>query len=402
MKLLEDGAKAWLRARDLRVPEGRAAGTPEEAGEAARALGGRVAVKALVSAGRRGKAGGVKIAEDEPAAHAAARAILGMELAGQRAGRVYVEAAVEIAAEFYLSFGFGRLAPQAVVSCRGGVDIEALAATEPAAIVSAEIDPLRGLSVWQAAGLWDRAGIESKLIPALAALTARLYDAFRAADALLLEVNPLAVARDGSLSIVGTMMEIDDNALFRQPAWQDLGLHGAGPGGRPLNARERAVAAADRKFAGGSMRYVELPGDIALFISGGGAGLLQHDLMLAAGGRPANHSDLSPATIDKPAALFDAMFANPDAKGLLIGMNYLQLLPCVLIIEALLLAIKRNGVDPRRFPIVVRLFGPKEDEARRLAATVPGIRYLPHGASLDDGVRAIVTAVKEIREGSGR
>jgi succinyl-CoA synthetase beta subunit/citryl-CoA synthetase large subunit len=390
MKLLEDSAKAWLRSRNLPVPEGRAAHTAEEAGAAARTLGGRVAVKALVAAGRRGKAGGVKIVEGEAAAQAAARAILGLEVAGQRTNQVYVESAVDIATEYYLSFGFGGLAPQVIISRHGGVDIESV--TE--GVISAEVEPIRGLRAWQAADLWDRAGVVSKLVPPLAALTAQLYDAFRAADALMLEVNPIAVTREGALSIVGTMMEIDANALFRHPHWQELGLEDAGPGGRPLNERELAVIAADRKFQGGAIRYTEVPGDIALFVSGGGAGLLQHDLMLAAGGRPANHSDLSPASVDKPAALFDAMFSNPDAKGLLIGINYLQLLPCTLVIEALLLSIKRNAVDPRRFPIVVRVFGPKEDEARSLAATVPGIHYLPHGASLEDGVRKIVSLVR--------
>lgn len=401
MKLLEDRAKQWLRARELPVPDGRAASTAQEAGAAARALGGRVVVKALVAAGRRGKAGGVKLVEGESAAQTAARETLGMQVAGQRAERVYVETAVEIEAEFYLSFGFGRLAPQVVVSRRGGVDIEAVARTDPAAIVTADIDPLRGLPPWRAAKLWDDAGTESKRIPALAALTAQLYDAFCAADALMLEVNPIAVTPEGRLAIVGTMMEIDDNALFRHPAWRELGPEEAGAGGRATSPRERAVIEADRRFAGGAIRYTELPGDIGLFVSGGGAGLLQHDLILAAGGRPANHSDLSPASVDKPAALLDAIFTNPEAKGLLIGMNYVQLLPCTLIIEALLLSLKRNAVDPRRFPIVVRVFGPKEDEARRLAATVPGIRYLPHGASLEDGAREIVAAVKALREAGG-
>jgi len=397
MKLLEDRAKAWLRARALPVPAGRAASTAGEAATIARELGGRVAVKALVAAGRRGKAGGVKIAQGSEGAEAAAHAILGTEVSGQRSERVYVEAAVEIAAELYLSFGFGRLAPQAVVSRQGGVDIEAVAAKDPGAIVTADIDPLRGLRPWEAANLWDRAGVASGLIPQLATLTARLYEAFQDADALMLEANPVAVTRDGALSVVGTMIEIDDNALFRHPDWQDLGLDDAGPGGRPLNERERAVIAADRKFAGGAIRYTDLPGDIALFVSGGGAGLLQHDLVLAAGGRPANHSDLSPATVDKPAALFDAIFANPGAKGMLVGMNYLQLLPCTLIIEALLLSLTRNRVDTRRFPIVLRVFGPKEDEARALAATVPGLRYMPPGASLEEAVREIVAAVGGVR-----
>jgi succinyl-CoA synthetase beta subunit len=398
MKLLEDRAKEWLRGRDLPVPNGSAASAAEDAGAVARSFGGPAVVKALIPAGRRGKAGGVRVVADGPEAQVAAQQILGMDLAGQRVARVYVEAAVPIATELFLSFGFGRMAPQVIASRSGGVDIEDIATKDPASIVTDEIDPIRGLTAWQAAALWDRAGITSKLIPPLAALSVRLYEAFRAADALMLEVNPLAVTRDGSLVIVGTMMEIDANAMFRHADWNDLALDEAGPGGRALNERELSVVAADGRYPGGAIRYTEVPGDIALFVSGGGAGLLQHDLMLAAGGRPANHSDLSPASIEKPAALFDAMFENPSARGLLIGMNYLQLVPCSLIIEALLLSLKRKGIDPRCFPIVARLFGPEEDEARRLAATVPGIRYLPHGASLEDGVREIIASVDALKK----
>ena len=392
MKLLEDRAKDWLRRRGLPAPEGAAAASVAQAAEAARALGGRVAVKALVAAGRRGKAGAVKLAADAEGAAAAAAAILGLEVAGQRVPRVYVERAVDIASELYLSFGFGRFAPQVVASRRGGVDIEAVASETPEALVTADVDPILGLRPWEAARLWERAGVESRLIPALGQLTVRLYEAFRAGDALMLEINPLAVARDGSLSLVGAMMEVDDSALFRHPDWQALPPEDGV--GRLLSERERAVIEADRKFAGGAIRYTELDGDIALFISGGGAGLLQHDLVVAAGGRVANHSDLSPASVDKPAALFDAIFANPKVRGVLVGMNYLQLLPCTVVTEALLLSLKRNNVDATRLPIVLRVFGPKEDEARAMAATVPGLRYMPHGATLGEAVRAIVMAVK--------
>lgn len=399
MRLMEDRAKDWLRARALPVPLGRIARDPQEAAAAARALGGRVAVKALVAAGRRGKAGAVKLADGEAAAQAAATEILHLSVAGQRVSQVYVETAVSIETELYLSFGFGRLHPQILVSTQGGVDIESLALNEPGALTTTDIDPVRGLPPWRAAGLWAAAGIRGAVLPSLAALTSRIYDAFRAADALLLEINPLAITRDGALAIVGSMMEIDANALFRHPEWREMGPAEGGSVGRPLNDRELAVIAADRKFAGGSVRYSEVPGNIGLFVSGGGAGLLQHDLVLAAGGRPANHSDLSPASVEKPMAVFDAIFTNPDARGLLVGMNYLQLLPCTLIIEALLGSMARNGVDARRFPIVVRLFGPKEAEARRLAASAPGIRYLPHGASLEDGVREIVAAVAALPDG---
>jgi len=393
MKLLEDRAKAWLRGRGLPVPAGRAVATAEEAGAAVSSLGGRVAIKALVAAGRRGRAGGVKLVLGAEAAKEAAQEILRLEIAGQRCGRVYVEAAADIGDEFYLSFGFGKLAPEIVVSRRGGVDIEEVASGTPGELVRAGIDPLLGLAPDSAAGLWNKAGAAGSLVPALASLTAQLYEAFRAADALMLEVNPIGVAPDGSLCIVGAMIEIDDNALFRHPDWRDLGLGEAGPGGRALNERELAVIAADRKFPGGAIRYTEVPGDIALFLAGGGAGLLQHDIVIAAGGRQANHSDLSPTNVEKPAALFDAIFTNPDAKGLLVGMNYLQMLPCTLITEALRTSLARNKVDTTTFPIVLRLFGPGEEEARAMVADVPGLRYLPAGASLEDGVREIVAAV---------
>jgi succinyl-CoA synthetase beta subunit len=401
MRLTEELAKAWLRDRGLPVPEGVAVHGAAEAQAAARELGGKVAVKALVAAGRRGKGGGVQIAGGPEAAGAAARGILGTTLAGRQVDRVYVEKAVEIRAEFYLSFAFGSIQPQVIVSAKGGIEIEDTAAADPDAIIKRDIDPLRGLSTWQAADLWELAGAGSALVPRLAALTAGLYQAFVDADALMLEINPLAVTGDGGLSIVGAMLEIDGSALFRHPQWQALALEDAGPGGRPLNERERSVVEADRKFPGGAVRYTELDGDIGLLVSGGGAGLLQHDLILAAGGRPANHSDLSPTpTPDKPAAILEAIFRNPRSRGLLLSYNFLQLAPCDMVIQALLLAMRRCKVDARSYPVIVRLFGPREDEARELAATEPGIRYLPHGASLTEAVSEIVTAVGQARRGA--
>ena len=399
MQLTEDLAKAWLRERGLPVPPGQVANNPAQARAAAAALGPRVAVKALVAAGRRGKAGGVRLADGPAESALAAAAILGTTVAGQAVDRVYVENAVPITQELYLSFAFGDIVPKVVVSRAGGIDIEAVAASDPDRIVSRDIDPRQGLAPWHAADLWDRAGVAPALIPGLAALTVELYRAFCDADALMFEVNPLAVTPAG-LAIVGTMMEIDDCALTRHPVWRELALAAIGPGGRALNERELAVVSANRQFPGGAVRYSEVEGNIALLVSGGGAGLLQHDLVLAAGGRPANHSDLSPTpTPDKPAAMLTAMLSNPAARGLLIGYNYLQLARCDLTLQALAIAVERCGVDPRKFPIVIRLFGPAEDEARKIAAGLPGVRYLPHGASLADGVNAIVAAVRQVTAG---
>jgi succinyl-CoA synthetase beta subunit len=397
MRLLEDAAKAVLRDAGLDVPRGVVASDAAAVAAAARELGGaggRVAVKALVAAGRRGKAGVVAVCTVQES-EAAARRMLAMHFDGAPIERLYVEEAVDIQTELYLSFAFGALAPRLVVSRFGGVDIEAVGHDHPDAIVMRDIDPVDGLRPWHAAAAWDAAGVPSAMVPRLADLTVRLYAAWVAADGLMLEINPLAVTGDGALKVVGTMLEIDDNALPRHPVWEAMATESAGPGGRPLTAGERAVAHANRTLPGGATRYIELDGDIGLLVSGGGASLYQHDLILEYGGRPANHTDFSPTpTPDKHVAVLDAIFDRPQVRGLLVGSNYLQLARCDLIIEALAIALRKRDIDPRRFPIVIRLFGPMEDEARAIAAQFPGIRYLPGGTTLAQACREIVEAVR--------
>lgn len=398
MRLLEDQSKSTLRQAGLPVPGGEPARAADQAAQIAHALAGpdgRVAIKALVAAGRRGKAGAVSVCRASESADAAAR-ILALTLEGGRVDQVYVEQAVEIAAEYYLAFAFGDLGPRVVASLQGGVDIESVAHGSPDAIVSRDIDPIEGLRSWHAAALWDQAGAPSEQIPALAALTVRLYGAFRDHDAQMLEINPLVRTPQGDLVIVGTMMEIDDNALFRHPHWQAQAEESAGPGGRPLTPGERRVAEANQRYAGGATRYIELDGEIGLLVSGGGASLYQHDLILHYGGRPANHTDFSPTpTPDKQVATLEAILDRPQVKGLLVGCNFLQLARCDIMMQALEIVLERRAIDTRQFPIVVRLFGPFEAEARAIASRFPGINYLPTGTSLAQACQAIVAAVAQ-------
>jgi succinyl-CoA synthetase beta subunit len=396
MRLLEDQSKALLRQAGLPVPRGEPARSADDAARHAASLvgdQGRVAIKALVAAGRRGKAGAVAVCTAANSSEAAAR-ILSLTLDQKAVEQVYVEEAVDIADEYYLAFAFGDLGPRVVASLKGGVDIETVADESPQALVSHDIDPVEGLRTWQAAALWDEAGAPSDQIPGLSALTVRLYAAFREHDAQMLEINPLVRTAQGDWAVVGTMMEIDDNALFRHPAWQAQAEESAGPGGRPLTPGERRVAEANQRYAGGSTRYIELDGEIGLLVSGGGASLYQHDLILHYGGRPANHTDFSPTpTPDKQVATLEAILDRPQVRGLLVGCNFLQLARCDIMMQALEIVLERRSVDTLRFPIVVRLFGPYETEARAIAARFPGINYLPPGTSLAQACQAIVEAV---------
>jgi succinyl-CoA synthetase beta subunit len=395
MRLTEDKAKTWLRQRSYPVPGGDSASTPDEAAAVATALGGDVVVKALIPTGRRGKAGAIRMADGADAAAKAADDLLGMTVNDLAVAEVYIEQQVKIVEELYLGFAFAGTVPKLVISRHGGVDIEQTFDENPDAIISEDIDPLEGLTPWHAITLWERAGVSGPNLAKLGRLTHRLCDSFKEADGITLEINPLAVDADGNLHLVGTMMEIDDNGLFRHPEWHDQAL--GGEQAQAVNPREQKVEEANVNFKGGAVRYSELEGDIGLFVAGGGAGLLQHDMVIAAGGRPANHSDISPGpTPDKMIAVFDAIFTNPRTNGILVGFNHLQMAPADQVIEGLVASIKNNSVDPQHFPVVVRVFGPAEEEARALAKTVPGIHYLPRSASLQDGVDMIVKLTNEV------
>jgi succinyl-CoA synthetase beta subunit len=392
LNLTEDLSKAFMRAQGLPVPQGTACDTASAAHAAAARMSGGAVVKALVAAGRRGKSGAVALVDDADAAQQAAQRMLGTEVAGLPVDRVYVEAREAIAHELYLSFVLDSYPPRMLLSCRGGVDIEQTHAQTPEAIVVMEVDPVHGVMPWDALAGWERAGAQARWLPGLGRLTAALWQAFVAADAQMLEINPLVVRADGTLVLVGAMLAVDDAALARHPAWRAFARSAAQRGGRIANDRERAVIDANERSPGAVFRYTELDGNIGLVVGGGGASLLQHDLMLAMGGAPANHLDATPGAgwQDKMGAVLDAILANPCVKGLLVSYNFLQLVRVDQRMQLIVDLLRARGIDPQRLPIVVRLFGPGEDEARRIAATLPGLHYMPPDSPIDAAVQRIV------------
>lgn len=391
LPLTEDKAKVWLRRQGFPVPDGVVVVTPGAAAEAAARFGGSAVVKALVPTGRRGISGGVRVVNSSEAAAEAARSLLGTDVQGHRVDEIYVETRVEISAEYYLSINLESFPPRLLLSRHGGIDIEQTQASNPDAITVIDLDPTEGLNPWDAVSAWKSAGVNGEILPRLGAVTASLFTAFQTADALMLEINPLCVQTDGKLSLVGAMVGIDDDALGRQASWL---ADEAKPewmfAGRNLNERERAVFAANQRYRGGMIRYSELDGDIGLIFNGGGAGLLQHDLILAMGGRPANHSDMNGINQDKIKALAHAVLDNPNIRGLLISANHLQMTRADRKVEPIMQVLAERSIDYAKFPVVIRMFGPREAEAREAAAMVPGVHYLPSGTPLEDACRLIV------------
>ena len=384
--LTEELTKAWLQHCELSVPRGYVAHSADEAQSGYQNLAGAVVVKALVPTGRRGKAGAIVVAQNSVQCRSAAERLLGTSVNGHRVTAVYIEECISIAAEYYLSFVLQSDQVEVLISRRGGVDIEDVMREDPKSLVRQRIDPLSGLPLWLAMELWLRAGLDGIVLPRVALMTSRLYEAFCRADAVLLEINPLAIDSDQQVCLVGAMMGIDDNALYRHPDWHNR----AAP--LPDHPRERAVAMADRALPGGMCQYVELGGDIGLLVGGGGAGLYQHDLMLELGGAPANHCITPPTSADtgKLKAVLTAIFDNPKAKGLLVGFNFAQMARTDIRVRALVEVLEEKNIDTANFPIVIRLFGAGESEARALVGQRPNVHYLPRGASLKDAVKTIV------------
>lgn len=387
MKALSEAqTKTWLRQRSLPVPWGMAAGNAQEVLASQEAYAGRAVVKAMIPTGRRGKAGAVIMADDAAQRASAADQLLGKVVNGHAVAAVYLEERVEIDHEYFLSFSITEGRPQILLNLTGGVDIEDIVRERPGSFVREDIDIATGITPWKATELWLRAGARGKELTTLSDITCRLFAAFRKADAMTLEINPLAMGKDGKLYIVGAMMGVDDNALFRHPDWR------VQAGDLPDNPRERAVAIANQEFEGGEAQYVELEGDIGLLVGGGGAGLYIHDMVIAEGGAPANHCVTPPTSSDnrKLKAVLNAIFEKPGLKGLLIGFNFAQMARTDIRVRTLIELLDEKKIDTSSLPIVIRLFGTGEQESRQMVAGRPNIHYLPRGATLRDAVQLIV------------
>jgi succinyl-CoA synthetase beta subunit len=392
LSLTEDLAKTYLASRGLPVPRGAVADSPDAVAQLCTdGPGGRV-VKALVPTGRRGIVGGVQNVDGAAEGRSVAAKLLGSVVRDHMVNRVYVEERVDISEEYYLGFTLAGPKPEVLLTRGGGVDVEQAVGAGAAGLVRATIDPLRGLLPWEATELWLRAGVRGATLPHLATITTKAYESFRDADGLLLEINPLAFDTAARPWLVGALLGVDEHALFRHPEWMGFAQGAA----VPANPRERLVTEANHSLPGGECQYVELDGDIGLLVGGGGAGLYQHDLILELEGRPANHCVTPPTGADhrKLRAVLEAIFANPRIRGVLVGFNFAQMARADIRVRTLVEVLDAKQIDTTRLPIVIRLFGAGETEARALVDGRPNIHYVPRGTTLKEAVRLIVELVR--------
>jgi succinyl-CoA synthetase beta subunit len=353
--LYEYQGKELFKRFGIPVSEGRLATTPEEARAAAEEIGGQVVVKAQVLTGGRGKAGGVKLAEDPEDAHAKANDILGLDINGHVVRKLWIEQASDIAKEYYLSVTFDRgvKKPLYLLTKEGGVEIEQVAEENPDALARLHVDPLEGFQPYQARRLIYGAGIddpsEQKQI---LAIIEKLYRCFVESDAMLCEMNPLIVTPDGEVRALDSKFTVDDSALFRHPDIAEMrDVEAADPQER--FAREKGVT------------YVKLDGDVGILGNGAGLSMSTVDVVVVAGGRPANFCDLGGG--GDAQGVVDALeVITSDAQVRSIFFNIFGgITRCDEVARGILAALEQMRIE---LPIVVRLDGTNAEEARRLLA----------------------------------
>ena len=374
MKLQEYVGKDLLRRAGVPVPAGEVAATPEAAGEIARRMG-PVAVKAQVLVGGRGKAGGIKLASTPEDARTVAGEILGRDLKGLTVERVLVEEQVSIAKEYYAGITLDRSRHQFVLmlSSMGGVDIEEVAATNPEAIVKTWIDPAYGLLPFQIQTAMFKAGFELGAFKDLQRIIAGLYDVMVQTDAMLAEINPLAVTAEGRAIASDAKVDIDDSALYRHP---DLAQHESESIDDPIEryAREQDVA------------YVKLDGNIGIIGNGAGLVMMTLDIVRQVGGRPANFLDIGGgARAEVVRRAMEIVLMDPKVQGVVINI-FGGITRADEVARGLLEAARTMDIQ---VPVAIRLAGTREEEARQV---LHGSQFTPE-PDVASATRAVLSQI---------
>ena len=362
MNLHEYQSKALFVEYGIRVPKGVAATTPEEAVAAMDTLGGDLwVVKAQVHAGGRGKAGGVKLARSVEEVRDYAEAMLGTQLVTHQSGPeglpvniVYVEAGSEIDRQLYLSMLVDREVSKVsfIASAAGGMDIEQVAEETPEQIFTVAVSADVGLQPYQARQLAFGLGLDKPQSRQFADLIDRMYRLFLECDASLVEVNPLIVTKSGDVVALDAKINIEANALFRQPRVREMR--------DPSQEDPTEVEAA--KY---DLNYVSLDGNIACMVNGAGLAMATMDLIKLHGGEPANFLDVGGgATAERVAEAFKIILANAKVDAILVNI-FGGIVRCDLIAEGIIAAVREAGVSD---PVVVRLEGTNVDKGRQLLA----------------------------------
>lgn len=372
MKLNEYQSKQIFARYGIPIPKGELASHPSKVREIAERVGHKVVIKAQVLVGGRGKAGGVKVAENAVEAERHASDILNMQIKGTPVKHVLVDQAITAKAEVYLGIVVDRAkgAPTVMASSAGGVEIEVVAKETPEKIIRTPVDPSLGLQHWQARALGFEIGLDKKLIGQFADVAVSLYRVFVENDASLAEINPLFVTEEDRLIAADAKLVIDDSGLFRHPDLAAL-----------RDSDEESPAERQAREAG--LSYVKLDGNIGCMVNGAGLAMATMDVIKFSGGEPANFLDIGGgAKADKVTTALRIIISDPNVKAVLLNI-FGGITRGDEVAHGIVEGLRSVQTN---VPMVARIVGTNAEEGRRILADA----RMTTAESLEDGARLAV------------
>jgi succinyl-CoA synthetase beta subunit len=386
MNFHEYQAKQLFADYGIAVPAGRVARTPEEAVDAAKAIGGAFwVVKAQIHAGGRGKAGGVKLAKTYDDVREYAKGMLGTKMETyQSAGvalpvdSVLVTQATDIAQELYLSVLVDRSSKAItfIASADGGVEIEKTAVENPDAIKTLDVNYVQGLQPYQCRDMGFALGLNAKQVGQLTKIMMGLYKLFNEKDLALVELNPLAILTSGDLAVLDGKINSDDNATFRHPELAAM---------RDIRQEDETEVLASQH----DLNYVTMNGNIGCMVNGAGLAMATMDVIKLNGGEPANFLDVGGgANKERVTEAFKLILRDDDVKAIFVNI-FGGIVRCDMIAEGIIAAVKEVDV---KVPVIVRLEGTNVEKGKELLKN-SGLAITP-ADDINDGAKKAVAAVK--------
>ena len=379
VKLHEYQSKAIFARHGIPIPNGKVASNADEARQIAAQMGKKVVIKAQVLVGGRGKAGGIKVANNPDQAEEFADNILAMRIRGLPVRKVLVDEAINIAKEIYLGVVVDRAAKCATMmgSAAGGMEIEEVARTTPEKIARVKIDPAYGLLDYQARELAFSIGIDKSLVRDFIAIALNLYRVFLETDASLAEINPLVVTADNTLIAADGKIVVDDNALYRHSYLEEL-----------RDADEETSAEREARKAG--LSYVKLDGNIGCMVNGAGLAMATMDVIKFYGGDPANFLDIGGgAKADKVKTALEIILSDPNVKCVLFNI-FGGITRGDEVARGIVDGLKEVRT---RVPMVARIVGTNAEEGRKILADANMIT----AETLEEGAQKAVAAARQVK-----
>ncbi|MFM8836452.1 MAG: ADP-forming succinate--CoA ligase subunit beta [Actinomycetota bacterium] len=383
MDLFEYQGKQYFARFGIAVSPGGVAESVDEAIKQAEVAKYPVVIKAQVQVGGRGKAGGIKLANNADEVRLHAKNILGMDIKGHVVKRVWVEHASDIAEEYYASFTLDRSAKRhlLMLSAQGGVEIEQVAKVDPTAIVKLHINPIEGLSIETAKRSVVEAKISARAQDGVAAMLVKLYECFTKGDCDLAEINPLILKPNGEVHALDAKVTLDDNAAFRHPEWDEYRAT------EVLDAREKLAREK-------GLQYIGLDGSVGIIANGAGLAMSTLDVVNQVGGKAANFLDIGGgANAEVMTAALDVINSDTKVKSIFINI-FGGITRGDEVAKGIVEAMKRVEL---RAPIVIRLDGTNASEGRAIlgAAGIDESKLISRPTMLEAARSAVELAGKK-------